>query len=149
MGLHFQQILIFSAVFILLHPSLIADTQLQLKENIRTAPRKDLANNFIDGTSLQNAFNTSQDVFTRLHHDSNTGITRVSASTVAWFTLAMATATGLGALPFFFIELDLQWAEICNGMAALGRASSEYGSFIKRSFPTKRDAIECDYILTP
>ncbi|KAF9595839.1 hypothetical protein IFM89_005325 [Coptis chinensis] len=113
MGLHFQQILIF--FFILLN---IADAQLQLKENIRTAPRKDLANNFIDGTGLENAFNTSQDVFTRLHHDSNTGITRVSASTVAWFTLAMAAATGLGALPFFFVELDPQWAGICNGMAA-------------------------------
>ncbi|KAF9603891.1 hypothetical protein IFM89_038172 [Coptis chinensis] len=59
-----------------------------------------------DGTGLQNAFNTSQDVFTRLHHDSNTGITRVSASTIAWFTLAMAAPTGLGALPFFFVELD-------------------------------------------
>ncbi|KAL0433804.1 UNVERIFIED_CONTAM: putative zinc transporter, partial [Sesamum latifolium] len=25
---------------------------------------------------------------------------------------------GLGALPFFFVELDPQWAGICNGMAA-------------------------------
>ncbi|KAF9616525.1 hypothetical protein IFM89_029986 [Coptis chinensis] len=120
MGLHFQQILIFYAVFILLHPSLIADAQLQLKENIMSAPRKDLANNFIDDTGLQNAFNTSQDVFTRLHHDSNTGMTRVSASIVAWFTLAMAAAIGLGALAFFFVELDPQWAGICNGMATLG-----------------------------
>ncbi|KAL0439444.1 UNVERIFIED_CONTAM: putative zinc transporter [Sesamum latifolium] len=30
----------------------------------------------------------------------------------------MAVATGLGALPFFFVELDPQWAGICIGMAA-------------------------------
>ncbi|GMI89903.1 hypothetical protein like AT3G08650 [Hibiscus trionum] len=43
---------------------------------------------------------------------------RVSVSTVALFTLAMAAASGLGALPFFFMELDPEWAGICNGMAA-------------------------------
>ncbi|XP_047329969.1 putative zinc transporter At3g08650 [Impatiens glandulifera] len=43
---------------------------------------------------------------------------RVSVSMVALLTLAMAAATGLGAVPFFFIELDPQWAGICNGMAA-------------------------------
>ncbi|CAF1919794.1 uncharacterized protein LOC106397460 [Brassica napus] len=41
-----------------------------------------------------------------------------SVSTVVLFTLAMAAATGLGAVPFFFVKLDLQWAGICNGMAA-------------------------------
>ncbi|CAL5384947.1 unnamed protein product [Camellia sinensis] len=30
----------------------------------------------------------------------------------------MAAATDLGAIPFFFVELDPQWAGICNGMAA-------------------------------
>lgn len=43
---------------------------------------------------------------------------RVSVSAVALFTLAMAGATGLGAVPFFFVELDPRWAGICNGMAA-------------------------------
>uniref|UniRef100_A0A0D9WF55 Zinc transporter n=1 Tax=Leersia perrieri TaxID=77586 RepID=A0A0D9WF55_9ORYZ len=43
---------------------------------------------------------------------------RVSVSTVAWSTLAMAAATGLGALPFFFLELEAQWAGLCNGLAA-------------------------------
>lgn len=43
---------------------------------------------------------------------------RVSVLTVALFTLAMAAATGLGAIPFFFVELDPQWAGVCNGMAA-------------------------------
>ncbi|XP_047307988.1 putative zinc transporter At3g08650 [Impatiens glandulifera] len=43
---------------------------------------------------------------------------RVPVSTVALLTLAMAAATGLGSVPFFFLELDPQWAGICNGMAA-------------------------------
>ncbi|KAL5229946.1 hypothetical protein ABZP36_028722 [Zizania latifolia] len=43
---------------------------------------------------------------------------RVSVSMVAWSTLAMAAATGLGALPFFFLELEAQWAGLCNGLAA-------------------------------
>jgi len=43
---------------------------------------------------------------------------RVSVSTVAWSTLLMAAATGLGAVPFFFMELEAQWAGLCNGMAA-------------------------------
>ncbi|XP_031271597.1 putative zinc transporter At3g08650 isoform X2 [Pistacia vera] len=30
----------------------------------------------------------------------------------------MAAATGLGAVPFFFVELNPQWAGICNGMAS-------------------------------
>ncbi|CAL5387002.1 unnamed protein product [Camellia sinensis] len=46
------------------------------------------------------------------------GSGRVSVSAVAFLTLAMAAATGLGALPFFFVELDPQWAGICNGMVA-------------------------------
>ncbi|KAK3138309.1 hypothetical protein QOZ80_5AG0367190 [Eleusine coracana subsp. coracana] len=43
---------------------------------------------------------------------------KVSVSTVAWSTLAMAVATGLGAVPFFFMELEAQWAGLCNGLAA-------------------------------
>ena len=43
---------------------------------------------------------------------------RVPVSTVAWSTLVMAVATGLGAVPFFFMELEAQWAGLCNGMAA-------------------------------
>ena len=37
---------------------------------------------------------------------------------VAMLTLAMAAATGLGAIPFFFMDLKAQWAGICNGVAA-------------------------------
>jgi hypothetical protein len=43
---------------------------------------------------------------------------RVSVSTVAMLTLAMAAATGLGSIPFFFMDLKAQWAGICNGIAA-------------------------------
>lgn len=46
------------------------------------------------------------------------GDRRVSVSTVAWLTLLMAAATGFGAVPFFFVELEAQWAGICNGLAA-------------------------------
>ncbi|KAE8812247.1 putative zinc transporter [Hordeum vulgare] len=43
---------------------------------------------------------------------------RVSVYVVAWSTLAMAAATGLGAVPFFFLELEAEWAGLCNGLAA-------------------------------
>lgn len=44
---------------------------------------------------------------------------RVSVSTVALLTMAMAAASGLGAVPFFFVELqnDPKLAGICNGIA--------------------------------
>ncbi|KAG8037189.1 hypothetical protein GUJ93_ZPchr1105g33316 [Zizania palustris] len=51
-------------------------------------------------------------------HDGLKSGRRVSVSMVAWSTLAMAAATGLGALPFFFLELEAQWAGLCNGLAA-------------------------------
>lgn len=50
-------------------------------------------------------------------HDASKG-GRVSVYVVAWSTLAMAAATGLGAVPFFFLELEAQWAGLCNGLAA-------------------------------
>lgn len=43
---------------------------------------------------------------------------RVAVSTVAVFTLLMAAATGLGAVPLFFMDLQAQWAGVCNGIAA-------------------------------
>lgn len=44
--------------------------------------------------------------------------TKVPVLTVAWLTLLMAVATGLGALPFFFVQLEPRWGGICNGVAA-------------------------------
>lgn len=43
---------------------------------------------------------------------------RVALSTVTVLTFVMAAATGLGALPFFFMDVQAQWAGICNGVAA-------------------------------
>ena len=88
----------------------------EISQKIRTAPHKNIGNNVIDGTGTENTFSLD---------GTNSGLgerkanhNRVSVSTVALFTLAMAAATGLGAVPFFFVELDPQWAGICNGMAA-------------------------------
>lgn len=86
-------------------------------ENIQRirAPDKNIGrSNFIDGTGTEKVmdFSVTNDERDQKSH------TRVSVSTVALFTLAMAAATGLGAVPFFFLELDPQWAGICNGMAA-------------------------------
>lgn len=43
---------------------------------------------------------------------------KVPVSTVGLLTLGMAVATGLGAVPFFFVQLEPRWAGICNGVAA-------------------------------
>ncbi|KAF2306590.1 hypothetical protein GH714_019640 [Hevea brasiliensis] len=70
----------------------------------------------LDGTGTESAIDfesTSSGL-----GDRNSIYSRVSISTVALFTLAMAAATGLGAVPFFFVQLDPQWAGLCNGMAA-------------------------------
>ncbi|GAV89231.1 Zip domain-containing protein [Cephalotus follicularis] len=82
----------------------------------RAAPLKNAGNSFIDGTGTESAV-SFEDTSSRLGVRKGSNH-RVSVSTVALFTLAMAAATGLGAVPFFFVELDHQWAGICNGMAA-------------------------------
>ncbi|CAN1357482.1 Putative zinc transporter At3g08650 [Linum perenne] len=76
-----------------------------------SAPHKNVRSSIIDGT-VTSTHEVDFDSSSTNHNN------RVSISTVALFTLAMAAATGLGALPFFFIELDPQWAGLCNGMAA-------------------------------
>ncbi|KAI4365587.1 hypothetical protein MLD38_021558 [Melastoma candidum] len=83
---------------------------------LRSAPHKNIGNNIIDGTGEEKAF--SFDGHSSRVGDRKAGTSKVSVSTVALFTLAMAAATGLGAVPFFFVELDPQWAGLCNGMAA-------------------------------
>ncbi|KAI4374251.1 hypothetical protein MLD38_012264 [Melastoma candidum] len=84
--------------------------------NLRSAPHKNIGNNIIDGTGEEKVF--SFDGHSSRMGDRKAGTNKVSVSTVALFTLAMAAATGLGAVPFFFVELDPQWAGLCNGMAA-------------------------------
>ncbi|XP_010529948.1 PREDICTED: putative zinc transporter At3g08650 [Tarenaya hassleriana] len=101
--------LLFSVAFL---GRIKADPEGEISTKVRSAPHKDARFSVIDGSGLENS-------------DSDNGVgvrkgsyNRISVSTVALFTLAMASATGLGALPFFFVELDPQWAGLCNGMAA-------------------------------
>ncbi|KAI3510852.1 hypothetical protein L1887_17989 [Cichorium endivia] len=111
MGLRHKQILIFFLSSLLLHTSATSDSQNQTShsQKLITAPLKDTIGSVIDGNNLGEVF-----VDEVIDGKKN----RVSVTTVALFTLAMAAATGLGALPFFFVELDAEWAGICNGMAA-------------------------------
>lgn len=83
-------------------------------QRLRTAPLKNVGNGVIDGSGSEPIFNYDNTGYGSGERD----VKRVSVSTVAIFTLAMAGATGLGAIPFFFLELDSQWSGICNGMAA-------------------------------
>ncbi|KAG2404483.1 hypothetical protein LR48_Vigan503s000700 [Vigna angularis] len=110
--------LCFPVYFLLLGFLLNSNGELdhQVSHKVIAAPRKDVGTNVIDGTGVENAFN---------FENGNNAVgsrkgagNKVSVSTVALFTLAMAAATGLGAVPFFFVELDPQWAGLCNGMAA-------------------------------
>ncbi|KAF2587684.1 hypothetical protein F2Q70_00037602 [Brassica cretica] len=90
------------------------DTQEEISHKARASPDGNVRRNVIDGSGVEKTL-----------HDIGMGDqkrgsshSKVSVSTVVLFTLAMAAATGLGAVPFFFVELDPQWAGICNGMAA-------------------------------
>ncbi|XWS09529.1 hypothetical protein CRYUN_Cryun40dG0092500 [Craigia yunnanensis] len=114
MQFRFKSVLLFLFFIVAFLECITADGQNEISQRIR-APRKNVGNNVIDGTGTEKVIS---------FEDDNTvmgdwkGYNRVSVSTVALFTLAMAAATGLGAVPFFFVELDPQWAGICNGMAA-------------------------------
>ncbi|MBA0628474.1 hypothetical protein Godav_023197 [Gossypium davidsonii] len=92
-----------------------ADGQNVISQRIR-APHKNVGDTVIDGTGTEKAI-TSEDNDKEMN-DWKGSYSKVSVSTVMLFTLAMAAATGLGSVPFFFVELDPQWAGICNGMAA-------------------------------
>ena len=114
MQFRFKPVLLFLFFIVVFLECITADGQNEISQRIR-APHKNVGNNVIDGTGTEKTIS---------FEDDNTamgdwkGYNRVSVSTVALFTLAMAAATGLGAVPFFFVELNPQWAGICNGMAA-------------------------------
>lgn len=93
-----------------------AELEHEVSHRVRAAPHKDVGSNVIDGTGVENSFKVEN--ANNVVGNRKGGSNRVSVSTVALFTLAMAAATGLGAVPFFFVELDPQWAGLCNGMAA-------------------------------
>lgn len=112
----FGKVLLFSLFPIVLFGYATAEFENEVSRKLISAPHKNVRSNVIDGTGIENSLS---------FEDSNNGLgelksanSKVSVSTVALFTLAMAAATGLGAVPFFFVELDPQWAGLCNGMAA-------------------------------
>ncbi|KAL4561875.1 hypothetical protein LXL04_034057 [Taraxacum kok-saghyz] len=113
MGLGIKQIFLhFLFLLLLCHCTYVtSDSENKTSQKLITAPLKNNIESVIDGNNLGEVFNT-------INKDESDGKKKVSVTTVALFTLAMAAATGLGALPFFFVELDAQWAGICNGMAA-------------------------------
>lgn len=112
----FRQALLVLLFFIVLFGCFAAENENEISERIIAAPHKNVGRDVIDGTGVENAsgFDDTNSVLGEMRVSHN----RVSVSTVALFTLAMAAATGLGAVPFFFVELDPHWAGICNGMAA-------------------------------
>ncbi|CAL9769613.1 unnamed protein product [Musa acuminata subsp. burmannicoides] len=104
-------------VSVFLNASCIAESEKAIVKRIRTAPQRNLENVVIDGTGKIAGFDSSEGSFQGFD-DRRVGSSRVSVSTVAWLTLAMAAATGLGSVPFFFVELEPQYAGVCNGLAA-------------------------------
>lgn len=101
---------------ILFFGSTFAGSEKDVIQRVR-APHRDLETTVIDGTGREATLRDSQGKFQGFD-ERKAGKTRVSVFTVAWLTLAMAAATGLGAVPFFFLELEPQWAGVCNGLAA-------------------------------
>lgn len=110
--MHFgmKKVLLLLLLSILLCGCIMAESEIENPQKLRSAPHKNVGNVVIDGSGTEN--------FVSGQGERKGTYNRVSVSTVALFTLAMAGATGLGAVPFFFVELDPQWAGICNGMAA-------------------------------
>ncbi|CAN7113282.1 unnamed protein product [Brassica rapa subsp. narinosa] len=90
------------------------DTQEEISHKARASPDGNTGRNVIDGSGVEKALHD----IGMADQKRGSSHSKVSVSTVVLFTLAMAAATGLGAVPFFFVELDPQWAGICNGMAA-------------------------------
>ncbi|XP_027106887.1 putative zinc transporter At3g08650 [Coffea arabica] len=106
---HVLLLLLFVAIF---NCHVTSETEQETSRSVRTAPLKNADTGVIDGSGVEHAIGSDRTGKWK------GGNSRVSVSTVAIFTLAMAAATGLGAVPFFFVELDPQWSGICNGMAA-------------------------------
>lgn len=103
-------------VFVLLSAPIFAEGEKDVVQRVR-APHRDLEGTVIDGAGREGALHDSEGNFQGFD-ERKVGKGRVSVYTVGWLTLAMAAATGLGAVPFFFLELEPQWAGVCNGLAA-------------------------------
>ncbi|KAK4372150.1 hypothetical protein RND71_007534 [Anisodus tanguticus] len=109
MGLRFAQVLLFFLFVSALVFYVTAASEEVSVQRVITAPLRNARTNIIDGSGKEYGIDS-------VSMDGDN--TSVSVSTVALFTLAMAAASGLGAVPFFFVELDPQWSGVCNGMAA-------------------------------
>lgn len=115
MGLRFGQVLLFLLFVSALIVNVTAVSEEVSVQRVITAPLRNARTNIIDGSGKEYGIDSvSMDGKGEWTGDN----TRVSVSTVALFTLAMAASSGLGAVPFFFVELDPQWSGVCNGMAA-------------------------------
>lgn len=112
MNLRFKLVLLLLIFLVALGGYVAADSNNENSQRVRAAPLKNTT--VIDGSSTKASFGSEKTI----DEFGDRKVGRVSVSTVALFTLAMAAATGLGAIPFFFVELDPQWEGICNGMAA-------------------------------
>ncbi|KAL9236095.1 hypothetical protein vseg_010801 [Gypsophila vaccaria] len=113
----FKEVLLLCVVSVVVCGYVIAESGNvghQMKKVV--APLKDLRNDVTEGTGTKDVF--SSESTSREGDEGNGGSSRVSVTTVALFTLAMAAASGFGAIPFFFVDLEPQWAGLCNGMAA-------------------------------
>lgn len=116
MEMKYKQVLVLLLVFGAVSLYVSAESIQTGPQKVRVAPLKNLKNDVSDGTGSKDVFSTES---ASGGFDGNKGgNSKVSVTTVALFTLAMAAATGFGAIPFFFVELEPQWAGICNGMAA-------------------------------
>lgn len=105
-------------MFFFLHGTIIlANPNKETLQRIQTAPSRDLRSTVIDGTGVEVGLHGIGNGFQGFDQR-KLGNSKVSVFSVAWLTLAMAAATGLGALPFFFVELEPEWAGVCNGLAA-------------------------------
>ena len=116
MGSRFKQVLLLLLYLVILNGYAIAVSETESLPGSRAAPQRNIEGSVIDDTGTEDVFRS--DSTANGLGERKVGGGRVSVSSVALLTLAMAAATGLGAVPFFFVELDPQWAGICNGMAA-------------------------------
>ncbi|GFY81694.1 ZIP metal ion transporter family [Actinidia rufa] len=116
MGSRFKQVLMLLLFLVILNGYAIAASETESLPRLRAAPQRNIEGSVIDGTGTEDVFRS--DSTANGLGERKVGGGRVSVLSVALLTLAMAAATGLGAVPFFFVELDPQWAGICNGMAA-------------------------------
>ncbi|XP_074277085.1 putative zinc transporter At3g08650 [Silene latifolia] len=111
-----KQVLLLCLIFIALGCYAESESGIVGNQRVRVAPLKDLRNDVTESTGTKDVFST-ESAFSDLDEGKGSN-SRVSVTTVALFTLAMAAASGFGAIPFFFVDLEPQWAGLCNGMAA-------------------------------